>query len=186
MIIGVISVITIVLGTVFVSNVMFDLEADRHIQQVDQSILDKISGEPGLETQISHLHICQKLLLYGNILSTEDYSHYNYGKDTEPYSEKQMEATENFIKLHQFNSKVFDELDCRETSSEWETDKFHEFNHHILESNFDGNYNPSFEDSKSKAEDVDKFESIIIDPKVHSKCGTGYKLVGDRCVPVYP
>ncbi len=129
--VGIISVITIILGTVFMSNVMFDLEADRHIQQVDRHILDKISDEPGLEAQINELHICQKLLLYGNILSAEDYSRYNYGKDTEPYSEKQIEATENFIKLHQFNSKVFDELDCRETSSEWETGEFHEFNHHI-------------------------------------------------------
>ncbi|WP_420544477.1 hypothetical protein [Nitrosopumilus sp.] len=48
----------------------------------------------------------------------------------------------------------------------------------FLESNFDVNHNPSFVDHNS--------EKVVTDPEVYSKCGTGYELVGDRCIPAYP
>ncbi|MGY5149674.1 MAG: cupredoxin domain-containing protein [Candidatus Nitrosopumilus sp. bin_68KS] len=150
-----ISAIIIIGGITFASNVLFDLNASQHIQKIDSYILEKIDSAPGLETRINELHICQKLHLYGVILSAEDYSNYDNGKSEEPYSEEQLTGTEKFMDLHRFNNKVSDDLNCGEIRHEWEIDEFSKFQANLLDSNFDSDENYSFLYGNSKIQSVE-------------------------------
>ena len=160
LIIVVISAIIAVGGITLALNVIFDLDASQHIQKIDSYILDMIGSAPGLETRINELHICQKLQLYGFVLSAEDYANYNNGKSEEPYSDEQISGTEKFMRLHQFNSKVSDKLNCREIYQEWDTDEFSVFQANLLDSNFDSNANYSFLYGNYKIQSVE----VIIPP----------------------
>jgi len=153
--VAIISTIAIIGGLILASNASFDLNATEHVQKVDSYILEMLDRAPGLESKINELHICQKLQLYGNILAAEDYSNYDYGKSEEPYSDEQIAGTEKFMRLHQFNSKVFDELNCRETYHEWETIKFSDFQANLLDSNFESGDNSTFLYGNSKIQPVE-------------------------------
>lgn len=117
-----------------------EIDSDEHIQKLDLYILNRIFNGPQNKAQISELHTCQKLQLYGNLLAAENDLRYKdgpYGDLIEPESDEQTKITEEFIKLSTANRDVYDELNCSEThNDEWGTDEFYKFQSRILDSNY--------------------------------------------------
>ena len=116
-----------------------EMDSDEYIQKLDQNILDKIDKEPGIETQISELHTCQKIQVYGNLLGGENDLRYKdgpYGDLKVPESDEQTKITQEFVRQGDLNKKAFDEQNCSDShDTEWGTGDFYQFQSDLLESN---------------------------------------------------